>query len=186
MAAVLADKAGYWQLEVALAQVGAQLAAGVRPELLPLMQVGVGVCAGEGGGAAEGWVLCGGMTQICCRVQSHGIVIVCFNWSGHAALRPWYHCVVGAGFTWVRVTSPPHMYILPAPSHHPAPVHPPLPCPLPPPRSLQVPGMHGEQARRLHAAGLVRPDLVAAAPAQEVVAALAAGGKRPAATGAAR
>lgn len=64
MAAVLADKAGYWQLEVALAQVGAQLAAGVRPELLPLMQVGVGVCAGEGGGAAEGWVLCGGMTQI--------------------------------------------------------------------------------------------------------------------------
>jgi hypothetical protein len=55
MAAVLADKAGYWQLEVALAHVAAQLSAGVRPELLPLMQVGWGE-RGEVQAAAEGSV----------------------------------------------------------------------------------------------------------------------------------
>lgn len=40
MAALLASNAGWWQLETLLAPLAAQAAAGVRPELLPLMQVG--------------------------------------------------------------------------------------------------------------------------------------------------
>lgn len=39
MAALLASNAGWWQLETLLAPLAAQAAAGVRPELLPLMQV---------------------------------------------------------------------------------------------------------------------------------------------------
>ncbi|KAF6260432.1 hypothetical protein COO60DRAFT_891418 [Scenedesmus sp. NREL 46B-D3] len=39
MAALLASTAGWWQLETLLAPLSAQAAAGVRPELLPLMEV---------------------------------------------------------------------------------------------------------------------------------------------------
>uniref|UniRef100_A0A383VNY9 DNA-directed DNA polymerase n=1 Tax=Tetradesmus obliquus TaxID=3088 RepID=A0A383VNY9_TETOB len=39
MAALLASNAGWWQLEALLAPLSAQAAAGVRPELLPLMEV---------------------------------------------------------------------------------------------------------------------------------------------------
>eukprot|EP00878_Enallax_costatus_P013713 GHUV01014342.1.p1 GENE.GHUV01014342.1~~GHUV01014342.1.p1 ORF type:complete len:1302 (+),score=516.71 GHUV01014342.1:511-3906(+) len=39
MAALLTSNAGWWQLETLLAPLAAQAAAGVRPELLPLMQV---------------------------------------------------------------------------------------------------------------------------------------------------
>jgi hypothetical protein len=39
MAALLASNAGWWQLETLLAPLSAQAAAGVRPELLPLMEV---------------------------------------------------------------------------------------------------------------------------------------------------
>lgn len=40
MAALLANEAEWWQLETLLAPLAAQVAAGVRPELLPLMKVG--------------------------------------------------------------------------------------------------------------------------------------------------
>lgn len=40
MAGLLAEKAGWWQLEVMLSLLAQQAAAGVKPELLPLMQVG--------------------------------------------------------------------------------------------------------------------------------------------------
>jgi len=40
MAALLAANAGWWQLETLLAPLAAQVAAGVRPELLALMKVG--------------------------------------------------------------------------------------------------------------------------------------------------
>jgi hypothetical protein len=39
MAALLANNAGWWQLEALLAPLSAQAAAGVRLELLPLMEV---------------------------------------------------------------------------------------------------------------------------------------------------
>jgi hypothetical protein len=39
MAALLASEAQWWQLETLLAPLAAQVAAGVRPELLPLMKV---------------------------------------------------------------------------------------------------------------------------------------------------
>ena len=39
MAALLANSAGWWQLEALLLPLSAQLAAGVKPELLALMRV---------------------------------------------------------------------------------------------------------------------------------------------------
>jgi hypothetical protein len=44
MAALLACKAEWWQMEALLAPLAAQVAAGVRPELLPLMKVRVWTC----------------------------------------------------------------------------------------------------------------------------------------------
>jgi hypothetical protein len=39
MAALLANEAEWWHLETLLSPLAAQVAAGVRPELLPLMKV---------------------------------------------------------------------------------------------------------------------------------------------------
>lgn len=51
MASSLCAAAGWWQLEAAMGTLAQQAAAGVRPELLPLMQVrcrtgGIALCAG--------------------------------------------------------------------------------------------------------------------------------------------
>jgi hypothetical protein len=48
MAALLASNAGWWQLETLLAPLSAQAAAGVRPELLPLMEVSACCTASPG------------------------------------------------------------------------------------------------------------------------------------------
>lgn len=40
MAALLSAEAGWWQLELLLGALAAQAAAGVRPELFELMEVG--------------------------------------------------------------------------------------------------------------------------------------------------
>lgn len=47
MAALLAANAGWWQLETLLAPLAAQVAAGVRPELLALMKVSLCRASGE-------------------------------------------------------------------------------------------------------------------------------------------
>lgn len=53
MAALLAGGAGWWQLELLLGRLAAQAAAGVRPELFGLMEVG------SGGTAVPGRRWCG-------------------------------------------------------------------------------------------------------------------------------
>jgi hypothetical protein len=62
MAALLASNAGWWQLETLLAPLSAQAAAGVRPELLPLMEVG------------------------CCSTQNHSCNHWCVVAAAHTAL----------------------------------------------------------------------------------------------------
>lgn len=52
MAALLAAEARWWQLELLLARLAAQAAAGVRPELFGLMEVRL---CDRGGHPARGW-----------------------------------------------------------------------------------------------------------------------------------
>ena len=54
MATILAEMAGFWQLGVCLTSISAQLAAGVKPELLPLMEVSRGTRPGGDGMQTQG------------------------------------------------------------------------------------------------------------------------------------